>query len=121
LIAYEKARDELVQRAADIARALDSRNQNGVVAGVGGAAAAAGAGLLGSTFGFSKLAGAALLATAVVILLVSGWRARRDWGKANRARKECCHSREAYLTAKGRLMDTCPHECWPVFVDVPCQ
>lgn len=121
MVAYESARDELVQRAADITRSLDSRNQNGVVAGIGGAAAAAGAGLVGSSFNVSKGAGAALIGGAGVLLVNSGGRALRDYGKANRARAECRRARMDYLRAKNGLMATCPHDCWPVFVDVPCE
>lgn len=121
MIAYERARDELVQCAADITHSLDSRNQNGVVAGVGGVAAAAGAGLLGSPIVFSRDFGAALIVIAAGILVVSAGRAAADWSKANRARASCRESRSRYLKAKDRLMDACPHECWPVFVDVPCQ
>ncbi len=120
MIDYEQARDDLVQCAADITHAVDSRNQNGVVAGVGGAAAATGAGLMGSSLLFTRDFGFTLILIALVVFLVSTGRAALDWTNANRARRGCNEARSRFLKSKQSLMETCPHDCLPAFVDVPC-
>jgi len=106
-------------RRGACAKAQRPRADGGIISLLG--AALAGAGGLIVWTGIGTAPGAGLIAAGAASV-GGAIKLYKDWaGELAKKRADCATARAAFITAKDKLMNDCPTECWPrPFPDINC-